>query len=248
MGEEVEKGKPWRAFGSRTISGIVVGIILLGSGILAERYWLAARTELSYTIRPSVAYVTPERVGEVEITIDGKKTSNLYATEVQIWNSGNTQLENLPVLLSFNRDPSFHVSPWSYGGPPQIKVFNIQHATMPEKQFGQIEEESVDRDSFRLTYELLNVGDRDTITLLTNLPLVVKVYAKSAHLKLECVEPGASMFRYSGWLAGQVFCFAGIIVFISMIIIMFKDWRTARSLRIAVERELGVADSRDKKS
>ena len=79
-------------------------------------------------------------------------------------------MKNLPVLLVFKTE-----SP--------VQVFGVSHTTDPLYQFGKIAVESLDQRSQRITYKLLNPNDSDEVTLLTDTPAELALYAKAEGLR-----------------------------------------------------------------
>ena len=103
---------------NRLFAGFIL-IILSSSITYAITKYRQEVTELSYSVGEPIAYLTPDKVSDVEITVNGKKTNNMYATEVIIWNSGTTALKDIPVRFLYTPLAQFLGSklPLSIQGP-----------------------------------------------------------------------------------------------------------------------------------
>jgi hypothetical protein len=131
---------------------------------------------ISYTIEGPTAYVNPNAIGTVKITVGGAETPTLFGYRVRVWNSGGAPLSSLPILFTFaTTNGSF-------------KIFNVTHATVPKREFGKIDEEMPNPFSRRFVYSLMNPKDEDVLTFLTNQDAPLSVYAKAEGLKVQLVE------------------------------------------------------------
>lgn len=156
---------------------LIVGIIIVIFNFVLPRLFKESK-ELSYTPEEPVAYLTVEQIGELDVQINGIQTYDLYANKIRIWNSGDLPLIGIKIRAVFDTKKK------------GFKIFHISHATTPKYEFGEIKEETVDDYSRRIAYEFLNKNDEDNITILTNMAVPVKVYAKLEGLKLNYVESG----------------------------------------------------------
>jgi hypothetical protein len=128
--------------------------------------------ELSYSIDVPESQLEPEVTGNLKITINNISTSYLVIYRVRIWNSGEVPLKDLPLRFVFNTSES------------DFKIFKVEHDTKPKYEFGEITKQDIDAYSRRFIYLLLNPKDEDIVTLYTNYPVSLSVYAKSEGLNL----------------------------------------------------------------
>ncbi|MBE9593476.1 MAG: hypothetical protein IMF19_08340, partial [Proteobacteria bacterium] len=157
------------------ISGIIVAVVVhFGLPELSEKD--TELKELSYSIEGPITHLEPDLTGSLEVMINNISTSYLFAYIVRIWNSGEVPLKNLPIRFVFNTSEG------------DFKIFEVEHDTKPKYEFGDITEQDIDEDndaySRRFIYALLNPKDEDTVTLWTNSPVSLSVYAKSERLNL----------------------------------------------------------------
>jgi hypothetical protein len=150
---------------------LVVGIILAVVTFVIPRI-LEVGKRLSYSIDKPTDYLS-ERLQGVTIQVNGFPTSNLFVVKVRIWNSGSAALKDVSVLFDF--DTADH----------NFRILNVAHATKPEREFGSITQANPDINSTRLTYSLLNRGDEDTISFLTNESVEPKIYAKAEDMRIK---------------------------------------------------------------
>jgi len=154
---------------------LAVGIILAVAAYFLPKLFEKGK-RISYTIDGPTAYVNPNAVGTVKITVSGVETLNIYGYKVRLWNSGSVPLKTLAVQFAFASTAT------------NFKVFNVTHDTNPKKEFGKIEESGSDAFSKRFVYELLNQKDEDVLTFLSNLDALLSVHAKAEDLKVQFVE------------------------------------------------------------
>ncbi len=152
-------------------------VATLASGALIAllvQYLTSTAKELSYMVDGPIAYADDDRpIGSVEIRVDGVPVPNLYTYTVTVWNSGDEPLRDLPLRLVFG------------SGSEEFKVLSIKHTTRPAHEFGRIDDApGMDRNQRRFVFELLNVGDRDTISVVTTHDAGVRVFSKIAGLTL----------------------------------------------------------------
>ena len=65
--------------------------------------------------------------------------------------------------------------------------------------FGDIEEGAVGSSQKRFVYELLNPGDQDVVTFLTNGDAKVEIFAKTEKLKTNAVRPETTERGWPQW-------------------------------------------------
>ncbi len=151
--------------------GIVVALITFLVPKLFEE-----KNELSYTLDGPTTYIGPNNISGIKVEINGVPSSSLVAYKLRMWNSGGSPLKNVPVRLNF--DPSDN----------KFRIFRITHSTKPQFEFGKITADSIDFSSRRFLFELLNPGDEDTVTILTNQSPPLSLFAKAEGLTLNVVK------------------------------------------------------------
>lgn len=112
---------------------------------------------------------------------------SLFTYSVEIWNSGDIAITDLPVRIVFNTDNK------------NFKITASKHKTSPPIEFGKITTQTPSQFSSRFTYELLNPGDSDKITLITNQEAPLEVYSKAPGLEVEkqfTIIPDKSFLKY----------------------------------------------------
>jgi hypothetical protein len=159
-----------RRFFDLFVIPLVVGLILALASFLIPRI-LEAGKRLSYVVDKPTDYLS-QRLQGVTIQVNGVPTANVFLTKVRLWNSGGVALKDVGVLVEFD-------------APDQaFRILNVAHTTKPEREFGSIAQANPDANSTRFTYSLLNRGDEDTISFLTNESAEPKIYAKAEDLKV----------------------------------------------------------------
>ena len=169
-----KKSEWWRSLILMVIAGIIVAAVALGFQELSEKD--TELKELSYSIEGPITHLEPDLTGSLEVMINNISTSYLFEYKVRIWNSGEVPLKNLPIRFVFDTSKA------------DFKIFEVEHDTNPKYEFGEITEQDIDEDndaySRRFIYALLNPKDEDIVTLWTNSPVFLSVYAKSERLNL----------------------------------------------------------------
>lgn len=151
---------------------LLVGLLVaVGTFFLPKLFVKGKR--LTYEIDGPNSYVNTTAIPGVAITLNGSPVANLYGYRVRLWNSGDASITNLPVQCRF--------SPTS----PDFKILSVKHETIPQQEFGKIDEQGSDNVSKRFVYELLNPVDEDTITLVTNQEASFELYAKTEGLQID---------------------------------------------------------------
>ncbi len=153
------------------IVGVVVAIVTYGLPKLLE-----TGKRLSFTVEAPVSYLQRGTIPGVSVTVHGVPAPNLTAQKVRLWNSGGAPLTNLGVTLR-------------YAPTTAVRILSSTHATDPPAEFGKIEESIVSPGERRYVYALLNPTDADTLTILTDRPGTLRVFAKAEGLKVVEVEP-----------------------------------------------------------
>lgn len=82
-----------------------------------------------------------------------------------------------------------------------FQIFSLDHNTKSEYEFGEISELSSEKMSKRFEYSLLNAGDQDTVTILTNDVSEIGFFAKAEGLKIVEQKPGEVPFDWIKWPA-----------------------------------------------
>jgi hypothetical protein len=195
---------------------LIVGILIATVAFALPRIF-ANRKEVSYSVDGPTSYITAETGAPVSIAVNGVQTPSLFIYRVRVWNSGGTPIVNLPILFSFTPDLPH----------PFFKIFNLSHATIPQKEFGKIDQTDVDPSSKRCTYGLLNPGDQDTLTFLTSLSAPLQVFAKAEGLTLKTVTQKKG--SWSDWKVALVFAVTGTLgsILSEVLWLLFRRKRTA---------------------
>ena len=154
------------------VVGVIVAAVTFGLPLL-----LRDAQELSYVVDGPAAYLDDPALGHVKVEINGVAVSELFAYKIRLWNSGDIPLQKLPVSFVFEKTPS------------DFQVFSTSHATTPRFEFGAIDEDVVGPARRRFVYELLNPGDQDIVTFLTNARPELEVFAKAANLTVIAAQP-----------------------------------------------------------
>lgn len=158
---------------------MVVGIIVTLVTFVIPSFFDKDK-ELSYSINLPIGYLDQEAVGSLKIEVNGIPVSALYDYKVNVWNSGEIPLKDIPIRFVFD---GFSLK------EKDFQVFSVKHKTEPIYEFGKITEDSIDNKSKRFTYELLNPGDKDEITFLCNERARLTVHSKLEGLKVNWVKP-----------------------------------------------------------
>jgi hypothetical protein len=142
--------------------------------------------ELSYSIDGPTSSLSTQSAGGLAISVNGVSTTQLFGYKVRLWNSGGLPLKDVPVRLVF-RNP-----------PPDFRIFSITHTTIPRFEFGAIQDLTTDSTSRRFAYQLLNQGNEDQVSLVTNRDPVLEVYAnvEGMALKKAEIQPPRRGFEY----------------------------------------------------
>jgi len=137
----------------------------------------APKKEISYSIFPPEKLIDFGQFQDLDIQVNNESVLALSSARIRVWNSGNTSLRNVSVLVVFEEKLT------------NINVFGVYHSTVPEKEFGRIVQNQDDEYSLRFTYELLNPKDSDTITIISQNQSAFSFYAKQEELNVRLVDP-----------------------------------------------------------
>jgi hypothetical protein len=183
--------------------GLVVAIITY---LLPEL--LAKGKQLSYTVEePFFSGIKEVSFFGNELAVDELKIPSLLFYKVHIWNSGGVSFTNLPIRLVF------------YTDNPDFEVVTINHETTPRFEFGTISEERIENTSLKFTYELINPGNEDTITFVTNDYFTLGVYAKAEGINIKSVE----QYDWSKWFVPGLVLISVFASLITLLITMFQE-------------------------
>ena len=122
--------------------------------------------ELTYQISNAISVIDSEKVEDLDITVNNKKTNSIYHYQVVFENSGQIPLKDLAIKVVYNNTDS------------TFTLFNYSIQTKPEHEFGKINTNR-EPDGFKLSAALINPGDKIFLSLLTNLETPLEVYSKS---------------------------------------------------------------------
>ncbi len=148
---------------------IVGGVIALVQFGLP--YFFSDKKELTYNILDPITYFDKNVVGELEIIIDGKKSTALFSNQFFIENTGQIPLKNVPVRINFETQDSL------------FQIYKYLIETQPPYEFGDIET-SAGKHNVSLDIELLNPKDKISINILTNTKVLAELYSKSEGMTL----------------------------------------------------------------
>ena len=172
------KAQKW--FRDLLVLPIVVALVAVGATYVLPRLF-SDQVELSYSLNgPTPAFIglQPGMVLRIDNVGSFKQ---LYRYRITIWNSGDEVLKEVPVSIVFDGSQS---------------LVSIDHATIPEYEFGQIRQEQVDSTQVRFIYALLNPGDRDEISVLATSERQASLFSKAHGMQLLRVEADQT----AGWV------------------------------------------------
>jgi hypothetical protein len=164
-----EKPNSW---GQVLLIPVVVGILVAVVTFFLPKFFEKGK-RLSYETVGPIQYVNSAGLAGLTITFNGDPVDSAYGYRVRVWNSGDVPLANLPIQFYFSTDS------------PGFKILSVRHDTIPQQEFGKVDEQGGDKLSKRFVYELLNPKDEDTVTLVTNQQVPPTVYAKASGLRLD---------------------------------------------------------------
>lgn len=148
----------------------VVGVAIVTYEVLIPKF-LTDKPELAFKIEDPISYIDPSKVSTLEITVNGKSTKTIFSNQASIENTGKIPLKNIAVLFKFNDSDS------------SFMIYNYSYKTIPEYEFGGIEEQR-EKNSIKLTFELLNPKDKVFFNALTNKESRLTVFSKYENMNL----------------------------------------------------------------
>lgn len=157
------------------IVGILGWVVL---GLLIPKL-TKSKKQITYEISPPINFLDKKALGEVKIEVNDIETPELHATKVHVQNTGNISIKELPIRFVLEGDSD------------SLIIFNIVHETNPKYEFGKISLEQKTPKSVRFIYGLLNPGDEDIVTFLTNMPAIVTVHAKAEDVSVKAAPIGS---------------------------------------------------------
>ena len=132
---------------------------------------------------PTLASVTVH----VEVPV-----ADLHIYRVTIRNTGSLPIRDLPVRVVFEK------------AKKDFMLLAVKHKTTPAKEFGIIKDDYTETASPRWVYELLNPGDEDVITALTNEKTALNLYSKaegvSVEIKDQTVSTASRVAEFRLWV------------------------------------------------
>jgi hypothetical protein len=164
------------------------------------------KEELSYHIATPISLIDNEITNNIDITVNGKKTQYLYNIQIDIENTGNIPLKNIPISLIFqNIDTNF-------------TIYNYNLLTEPKYEFGKIDVTKA-FDNIRLIVTLINVGDKIHLSVFTNKDNLPKFYSKAENMK---VLQKAEIKENKGIVSTIIGIVASLLSIIAFIIMQYK--------------------------
>jgi hypothetical protein len=199
------------------VVGLIIAVFIFGLPKIFEK-----GKQLSYEIDGPTTYLDKRSIGNVPVTVDGVPISILFSYKVRLWNSGDQPLKNLPVLVLFETELS------------GFKIFSVRHETQPPHEFGNIKQLYIDQKSKKLIFDLLNPEDQDTISLLTNNSVPLKLYAKLEGLKVIEVKLEKPEKATKWWGIASTF----LAIIASLLTVFLSEYlrKLPQALKISFER------------
>lgn len=129
-------------------------------------YFFKESKELTYKVTDAIVYFDPQKIGKLEIKINGTQSKYLVSNQYLVENTGQIPLKKVPITFHFSSTDTI------------FKIYNLSFETDPKIEFGKVSSSFHD-DNAKLEIELLNPGDRIFVNILTNLKVKSEVYSKS---------------------------------------------------------------------
>lgn len=107
--------------------------------------------------------------------------NDLRIYRVVLKNSGNMPLKDVPLRLIF-------------GAGDDFQILSVDHKTLPEHEFGVIEDDFSNKSQPRFKYSLLNPKDEDAIILLVNQPATLDAVVKTEGITKHTSRPDNRRF------------------------------------------------------
>jgi len=192
---------------------LVIIPLIIGLAVALFTYilpkWAEKGKRLSYTIEQSAPYLPENRIPNVTVAVGGVAVQQLFVHRAHIWNSGDVPLGNLPVLFEFSASQP-------------LQVLSATHDTRPQREFGKISDAGSSAASRRYVYELLNPGDGDVVTFLTDRSGSLRVYSKSEGLRVLQIKPSEGT-NWGGYLGIATSVLASLISLASVGLKIFAE-------------------------
>jgi hypothetical protein len=102
--------------------------------------------------------------------------NDLRIYRVVLKNSGSVPLKDVPLRLIF-------------GAGDDFQILSVDHKTLPEHEFGVIEDDFSNKSQPRFKYSLLNPKDEDAIILLVNQPAALDAVVKTEGITKRAHRP-----------------------------------------------------------
>lgn len=144
---------------------LIVGIIVTIFQFVLP-YFFKENKELTYSVNDPVVYFDPQKIGKLDIKINGNQSRYLVANQFLLENSGQIPLKNIPITFHFSTTDTV------------FKVYNLSFETSPKFEFGKVSPSFAENNA-KLKIDLLNPGDRVFVNILTNLKVKSEVFSKS---------------------------------------------------------------------
>lgn len=156
---------------------VLVAIVSSGFTYLLSKI-LEKGPVLSVERETPIKYIDQLGFPDLQIMVKGKPVKTVYLNQIKIRNSGSQPLRSIPVDIVFSSTST------------EFNVVGINHQTNPPYVFGQVKDEvNIDGHQIGLNYELLNPGDEDIVSVLTNSDSQVNVYSKAAGMRVRQDDP-----------------------------------------------------------
>jgi hypothetical protein len=165
------------------IVGLIVAFFTYILPMLTEK-----RKKIEYDIEQPISYLQPDKIGSLDIKINGYDTKELNSYTVNLKNTGDIPVKDLEVLFGFSQLES------------GFKILTEFHKTKPAYQFGKIQKLECDSLSEKYNYGLFNPGDEATITILTSRNASLNVYAKQEELLFIKMNKNSWHDKWEPWI------------------------------------------------
>jgi hypothetical protein len=164
------------------IVGLTVAFFTFVLPLLSQK-----RKKLQYEIEQPISYLRPDKIGNLEIKINGIDTKELSSYTVKLKNTGDISIKDLEVLYSFDQPEK------------DFKILSEYHKTKPAFEFGKIERTYADSISEKFLYGLFNTSDEATLTIFTTKNATLNVYAKQEDLSFSKAEATPEANDFEKW-------------------------------------------------
>ncbi len=134
------------------------------------------RKELSYTIFDPISLIDNRITKDLDVKINNVATTSLFSSQINIENTGNTPIKDVPISIVFPDQDS------------SLIIYNYNIVTNPKYEFGEI---GVDqsRSGLRLLAELINPKDEIYISVIINKEIKPEFFSKVEDMNLEESKP-----------------------------------------------------------